>query len=123
MEYRAKEMTGEELVGFYATDMNVDSELVRYFKEDWPKVTQKLIKQRVIAPAHASLEYYRNIDAALNREVKTVPYEEYSSEVAIDVVGDVVRIQDYKNLQGVAIENADVAKTIRQIFELTWKKL
>jgi sugar-specific transcriptional regulator TrmB len=123
MEYRSKEMQGEELVGFYATDLNADPELVRYFKEDWPKVTQKLRKQRVIAPAHASLKDYRDIDAALNREVKTVPYEEYSSEVAIDVVGDVVRIQDYKNLQGVAIENADVAKTVRQIFELTWKKL
>ncbi len=123
MEYRGKEMQGQEMVGFYATDIKADPELVRYFKEDWPKFTQKLGKQRYIAPAHDSLKYYRDIDTALNREVKTVPYEEYSSKVAIDVIGDIVRIQDYKNLQGVAIENADVAKTVRQIFELTWKKL
>lgn len=123
LEYRAKEMKDEELVGFYATDLNADKELVRYFKEDWPKITQRLGKQRYIAPEHPSLKDYRDVDKAHNREVKTVSYEQYSSEVAIDVVGDVVRIQDYKNLQGVAIENADVAKTVRQIFEMVWKKL
>ena len=123
LEYRAKEMKDEELVGFYATDLNADKELVRYFKEDWPKITQKLGKQRYIAPEHPSLKDYRDVDKAHNREVKTVSYEDYSSEVAIDVVGDVVRIQDYKNLQGVAIENADVAKTVRQIFEMVWSKI
>lgn len=55
--------------------------------------------------------------------MKIVPPAQYSSEVAIDVVGDIVRIQDYKNLQGVALENADVAKTMREIFEIVWKSL
>ncbi len=123
LEYRAKEMKDEELVGFYATDLNADKELVRYFKEDWPEITRKLGKQRYIAPEHPSLKDYRDVDKTHNREVKTVSYEQYSSEVAIDVVGDIVRIQDYKNLQGVAIENADVAKTVRQIFEMVWSKI
>lgn len=122
LEYRAKEMKGKELMGFYATDLNADKELVRYFKEEWPKITQTLGKQRYIAPEHPSLADYRGKDAAYGREVKTVPYQQYSSEVAIDVLGDIVRIQDYKNLQGVAIENADVAKTVRQIFEMVWSK-
>ncbi len=55
--------------------------------------------------------------------MKVVPTESYSSEVAIDTLGDLVRIQDYKNLQGVAIENADVAKTVREIFEMLWQKV
>ncbi|MEI6863958.1 MAG: helix-turn-helix domain-containing protein [Candidatus Adlerbacteria bacterium] len=124
MEYRAKEMHGKEMVGFYATDVNADPELVRYFKDEWADKMLKLhIPVRMIAPEHASLKDYRDADAKYNRQLKTVPYAEYSSEVAIDVLGDIVRIQDYKNLQGVAIENADVAKTVRQIFELVWKKL
>ncbi len=123
LEYGLKDGAGKELVGFYATDMNADPELVRYFKNEWvASIKKNNIQQRVIAPAHDSLKDYRDMDAGINRTVKTVPYEQYSSEVAIDVVGDVVRIQDYKNLQGVAIENADVAKTVREIFEMVWNK-
>lgn len=121
LEYGLKDMRGNELVGFYATDIDFDPELSRYFKNEWvASIKKNNIKQRVIAPIHESLREYRAMDASMNREVKTVPYEQYSSEVAIDVIGDVVRIQDYKNLQGVAIENADVAKTVRQIFEMVW---
>jgi hypothetical protein len=54
--------------------------------------------------------------------MKVVPFSEFSSEVAIDVADNVVRIQDYKNLQGIAIENADVARTMREIFEMVWKR-
>jgi sugar-specific transcriptional regulator TrmB len=123
MEYRTKEMRGKELVGFYATDMNADHGLVRYFKDEWAEKMLKLdIPVRMIAPEHDSLKDYREADAKYNRQLKTIPYEQYSSEVAIDVIGDIVRIQDYKNLQGVAIENADVAKTVRQIFEMVWKQ-
>lgn len=124
MEYRTKEMQEKELVGFYATDMNADPELVAYFKDEWAEKMLKLsIPIRMIAPQHESLKDYREADAKYNRKLKTVSYEQYSSEVAIDVIGDVVRIQDYKNLQGVAIENEEVAKTVRQIFEMVWKKI
>ncbi len=123
MEHRTREMRGNELVGFYATDLNADPELIRYFKDEWAEKMLKLdIKMRMIAPEHESLKDYREADTKYNRQLKTVPYEEYSSEVAIDVLGDIVRIQDYKNLQGVAIENTEVAKTVREIFELVWKK-
>jgi sugar-specific transcriptional regulator TrmB len=124
MEYRMKEKVGKELVGFYATDHNADPELVRYFKETWPAFTRKLeLKQRYIAPEHSSLEDYRKLDNEAGREIKTVSYDEFDSEVSIDVLDDIVRIQDFKNLQGVAIENADVAKTVRQIFEMLWAKV
>lgn len=123
LEYRIKEMHGEELVGFYAVDLNADPELVRYFKEDWgPGLPKRQIKTRVIVPEHPSMKDYRDADAQYGRDVRTVPFETFSSEVAIDTLGDVVRIHDYKNLQGVAIENEDVAKTVRQIFEMVWSK-
>jgi sugar-specific transcriptional regulator TrmB len=124
LEYRLKEMRGRELVGFYAVDLNADPELVRYFKEEWgPGLPKRDIATRVIAPDHPSMKDYRDVDEKFGRTVKTVPYETYSSEVAIDVIGDVVRIHDYKNLQGVALENEDVAKTVRQVFEMLWAKL
>lgn len=123
MEYRINEMHSKELVGFYATDLNASPDLISYFKDEWAqKMLQLDIPVRMIAPEHTSLKDYREADSKYNRQLKTIRYEQYSSEVAIDVVGDIVRIQDYKNLQGVAIENADVAKTVKQIFELVWSK-
>ncbi len=122
MEYRLKEMQGQEMVAFWATDVNADPELKAYFKDEWASKMQRLgIKMRGIAPNDPTLEHYREADEAFNREIKIIPPEQYSSEVAIDVVGDIVRIQDYKNLQGIAIESPDVAKTMREIFEMVWK--
>jgi DNA-binding MarR family transcriptional regulator len=124
VEYRVKEMRGKEMVGFWATDKNVDPELSRYFKEEWGPLSGKLgITMRGIVPDDPALKFYRDVDAKYGRTMKTVPPEQYSSEVAIDVLGDLVRIQDYKNLQGVALENIDVAKTMREIFEMVWKSL
>ncbi len=123
MEYRIKEMKHKEMLAFWASDSNVDPELVRYFREDEPKKMLQLgISVRSIAPEDESLKIYREIDAKYNRRTKTVPLNIYSSEIAIDVIGDLVRIQDYKNLQGMAIENPEIAKTMREIFEMIWVK-
>ena len=124
MEYRIKEMKGQEMVGFWATDAHADPELTRYFKEEWgPKMNRLGITMRGVVPHDPVLKQYRETDAAFGREMKIVPEGQYSSEVAIDTVGDVVRIQDYKNLQGIAIENADIAKTVREIFEMLWQRV
>lgn len=121
LEYRTKDMRGKELVGFYARDSTTDPKLNPYFKEEWaPSMQQHGITMRAIVPDHPSLKEYRDADAKFNREIKVVPLAAYSSEVAIDTIGDIVRIHDYKNLQGIAVENADVAKTVREIFEMVW---
>lgn len=124
MEYGIKELHGQEMSGFYAVDNDIDAELSSYFKDDWaPRMKKAGIKIRMIAPEHPSLKEYRDADASFDRQYKGIPYDQYSSEVAIDTIGDIVRIQDYKNLQGVAIENADVAKTVKEIFEMVWRKI
>jgi hypothetical protein len=77
---------------------------------------------RGLAPADPSLADYRSVDKGYGRNFKEISTNDYSSEVAITVTKDLVRIEDYKNLQGIAIENQDVAKAVRQIFEMVWKK-
>jgi sugar-specific transcriptional regulator TrmB len=123
MEYGFKEMRGKEIVGFYAIAPEDDAELNEYFRE-WNEKRHSLgIAMRGIAPEHANLKEYRDNDAALSREFKVVPYEQFSSEIAIDATDTAVRIQDYKNLQGIVIENREVTKTVREIFEMAWKNL
>lgn len=122
-EYRIKEHKGKELLGFWATDRNVDPELSRYFQEELNEKMLKLgISVRGLAPKDEVLKVYRDTDTKYNREMKILPLEQYSSEIALVTLGDMVRIEDYKNLQGIVIENADIAKTMREIFEMVWAK-
>ncbi len=124
LEYRAKDLEGKETVAFWATDHNAPKELRDYFKKDYvAQIKKGGGSTRAIAPLHENLHEYRVLDATHNRKVKTVPYEQYSSEVSIDTVGDVVRVQDFKNLQGIVIENEEVAKTVREIFEMLWQRI
>ena len=123
MEYKRDEDTGKEFVGFYATSADLPQELVEYFEEWNEKNRKRNITMRGIVPDHKSLKVYRDKDTMHGRNMRIVPYKEFSSEVAIDISERIVRIHDYKNLQGIAIENADVAKTMREIFEMVWSRV
>ena len=123
LEYKFKEHEGEEMLGFWATDANASPELTKYFKTEYPRKMQRhSIRMRGLAPADPNLADYRAVDSGYGRNFKQISTNDYSSEVAITVTKDLVRIEDYKNLQGIAIENQDVAKAVRQIFEMVWKK-
>jgi hypothetical protein len=112
------------MVGFFATDKDVKPELSTYFKDEWaPGMKKRHITMRGVAPRDPSLTHYRKADMEYGRDIRPIPTKEYSSEVAIMVLGDIVKIEDYKNLQGVAIENQDVAKAFEQIFEMVWKRV
>lgn len=123
MDYKRDEDKGKEIVGFYATAKDLPEELTEFFDEWNSKLAKRRITMRGIVPDHESLMYHRGKDAELGRQMKVVPYEQFSSEVAIDVSDRIVRIHDYRNLQGIAIENAEVAKTMREIFEMVWKRV
>jgi sugar-specific transcriptional regulator TrmB len=123
MSYKQDEDKGKEVVGFYATSHNVPKELFDYFDEWNATRYKKGVAVRAIVPDHESLLSFRESDRKAGRNMKVIPFTEFSSEVAIEISERVVRIQDYKNLQGVAIENAEVAKTLREIFEMIWKRV
>lgn len=127
VEYKMKENSGKELLGFYVTDnaFSPDTriEFENYFKNEWNEKMLKLgITMRGIVPDHKSMAPYRETDEKYGRKVKKMPVETYYPEAAIDLIGNIVRIQDYKNTQGVLLENSSIAKTLRQIFEMVWKK-
>jgi sugar-specific transcriptional regulator TrmB len=124
MEYGFKENEGAEMLGFWATDANLPSQMTEYFRNELASEQKKrAITMRGIAPKDPALTYYRKVDAEYGRNIKQIPLKEYSSEVAISILGDIVKIEDYKNLQGIAIENKDVAKAFKQIFEMIWKRV
>lgn len=118
--YRMKEMTGTEIVGFYASAHAASEGLVNLFYDWNDHIKKSEITIRGIVPNHPSLRHWRETDAEQGRTMKIVPCEKYSATISIDVGDIFVRIISFRDQQGVIIENENVAATVRQIFEMIW---
>jgi hypothetical protein len=120
--YRMKEMREKELVAFFASQHDASEDLATLFRE-WNEENKKhKIQIRAIAPDNPSLTEYRKADAEFGRSIKVVPASQYSANISIDIGDTFVRILMFRDLQGVIIENPDVARTVREIFEMVWRK-
>jgi HTH-type transcriptional regulator, sugar sensing transcriptional regulator len=122
LNYKLKGLAGKEIKGFYA---KTTPEIMKKF-EDYREYNEVLRKNNItmkgIAPADPSLKEFREKDKEFGRIFKEIPSEEYSSDVAIEIGSTFVRFFDPVNLQGLIIENSAIAKTMREIFNLVWKK-
>lgn len=121
--YKMKENENNEVVGFYALAENIDKDIYDITWE-WASDAKKYnISVRGFVPIHDTLTDYRKADAKYNRQMRELPYENYSSETSMDVMDNFVRIIDLtKNSpQAVIIENERTAKMFKQIFEMMWK--
>ena len=121
--HNMKEHTGSELVGFYATSENVDKDFYNLTWQWAEDVKKYNISVRGFVPTHNTLTDYREVDKKYNREMRELPYENYSSETSLDVMHNFIRIIDMtKNSpQAIIIENERMAKMVSQIFEMMWK--
>lgn len=121
MNFRLIEMSNREFVGFYATGETASPELLKLFRRWSKKASANGVKIRGIVPKHPTMSPWRELDADEGREMKQVPYEEYSANISIDIGDTFVRIVAFKELQATIVENKDVADTMRQIFEMVWR--
>ena len=121
--YRFKELEGQEIVGFYASSHDAPKEFIDLAFEWCDEVEKRRIRVRGIAPRHPSLEAWGDRYAKPMWNFKFVPFETYSATISIDVGDTFARIIGFRGLQAVIVENTDVARTVRQIFEMVWKSL
>ncbi len=121
LHYGLDTLSRGEIVGFYAHAEDASSELIQIFDDYNDKLKKKGIRVRGIAPEHSNLERWRKTDAEYGRQTKTIPLETYSANISLDMTDTAVRILDFKNLQGVVIENPDITNSVRQIFEMVWE--
>jgi predicted transcriptional regulator len=120
--YKADAMSGKELIGFYAAPVKIPP---GYLDLCWwwsKELHKKNVKVRGIAPLHPTASDFRATDIQYGREFKTIPFEEYSANISIDAGTDFVRIIDIEHLQAVILENPNITRTIKEIFEIVWKK-
>lgn len=115
-----KKMQNKEVVGFYAHSGDASAELVDFFLENMEDFKKNNCHMRGIVPEHPNLEVFRKTDAKYNRQLKTIPLDEYSANISVDIGNDFVSFFSFKDLQITRIENKDIAATMRQIFEMVW---
>lgn len=118
--YHMKEMEGQEVIGFYASSHDAPKEFLDLAFEWCDEIEKRNMHVRGIAPVHESLRAWSDRYARENFNFKFVPFEQYSATISIDVGGTFVRIIAFRGLQSVIIENLDVARTVKQIFEMVW---
>ena len=121
--YRYKELGSTEVVGFFAKGETLTPKLLTICHEWREKMHETNTALRGIAPNHASLKEFRDTDTAVGQFFKTIPFEQYSSDVSIDATPLFVRIVLFGVKQAIIIENPAIVKTVQQIFEIAWKNV
>lgn len=118
----SKRMQNKEIVGFYSHIKEAPKDLQELFLHIAKKFKKNKINVRGIAPNSPDLQIYRETDAIYDRKIKTVPLDKYSSNISIEIGEDYVLFFAHNELQVTLIENKDIAKTMKEIFELVWRK-
>lgn len=120
--YKMDSSTGKELVGFYAVAEKITPETKKIF-DTWDKdLIKSGIRVRGFTPEHASTDVYRFNKNKHHQDIRGLPFNLYSSEISIEAQDTFIRITDILHLQSVVIDNPNIAKTVRQLFELLWSK-
>lgn len=120
---QARTMAGKEMIGFYAHAEEASKELMQFFDEYNDELLRRKVTLRGIAPNHPNLKNFRDTDAEYGRTMKIVPFEEYSAPISLDIGEKHVMFFEFKTMQATLIESERIANTMRQIFEMLWKKL
>ncbi len=121
--YRIEELKGTEDVGFFAKAEEISPFLIKSSHQWREESKHRNIKVKGIAPFHPTLEEFRKTDKNLDQVFKSIPISLYSSNCSIDATDLFVRIVLFNENQSVIIENKEIVKTIKQIFNICWESI
>lgn len=115
-----KEMAGGEIIGFFGHGKNTPPALNKYWNEYNIERVKKKIKSRGIVPYDSTNKKWIENQKKYLINAKTVPLDQYDSDISIEIYKNFVQIISFRYLQGVLIDNPDIAKALRRIFEMVW---
>jgi hypothetical protein len=118
--YRIDELHGSEVLGFYGTALDISNSLHKTAIAWNTYNTQHDIQTRAVVPNHASLKQWRELDKEHHREVRVVPYDQYSADTSMEITPYFTRITMWDVEQSLIIESEKVARAWRSIFEMVW---
>ena len=122
LKYRFGDADNKEFVGFYAASTDAPPESLELSNKYFEDCRKRGIRFRGFVPKSEFLRGFQKNSKGAGWDLRQLPAKAYSSHVSIDTAGDLVRIIDINGPvpQATLIENAEAAKALRQIFELTW---
>jgi sugar-specific transcriptional regulator TrmB len=121
MSYKENEVVEDgEMLCYFASANKVNPAMFKSVDEFMDRLRRNGVKMRAFAPDHESLRKYRAEDKDHGREVKVLPIDMYSATSSIDINRNFVRFTLFDEEMFVIIENPEIAKIMRQIFEMNW---
>ena len=123
--YRQKELHDSEIVGFVASAEDASPELMAEFFDRNEYAIRHRIKLRALTVDSSTLAPLKHfMGAEKGIIIKYLPESIYSAKVSIESCKDTfVRIILFESMQSLIIESPKLAKTIREVFEITWTGL
>lgn len=119
---RSKSENERSFVAFFAHQKDTPDCLQKYLKKSINELSENRIKRKAITTLHKSTQKYLEIETMnnLGLEIKALSGKEYSSNISIEVYENCTQIISHRYVQGILIENRDIANVMKQIFSLVW---
>ena len=115
------EVAGKECVGFYGHLKNAPQALEKFTKDlDKDYVLQKIRRRVIITDTESTKGYIENA-ARVGAVAKALPERLYDSNVSLEVFKNKTIIFSHSDLKATMIEDEDVAKVMKQLFEIAWE--
>jgi len=108
-----------EILGF-TTPRFVSADEEKLSREYIRKRKSLGIKVRVIGEVSPEILSIQKRDKEDLRETRMLPGDLFSSEVEIGMFGNKVYFANYKDQFGLIVEDSEISKTLKKIFELIW---
>lgn len=121
---KSKPASERNFVAFYAHQKETPKFLQKYWLELTEELNRERIRRSYITTKHPSINWYLQKETIQRSgvEIKALSEKEYSSNISIEIYDKFVQIISHRYIQGILIENPDIADVMKQIFELVWKQ-
>ncbi len=119
--YRADELSGKEMIGFFGSAKQASKELFNLFDEWNADFAKRNILLRGVTTWDESIDIlFEKHGATHFKNIRFFPLDKFNGNVTICATDEFICINLIGATQSVIIESKEFASTFKQIFELVW---
>jgi sugar-specific transcriptional regulator TrmB len=120
---KKKPVNERSFVAFYAHQKHTPDFLQKYWLELSEEYGKINLKRKAVTTLHPSIKHYLEEETKkrFGMDLRPLPEKDYSSNISIEVYDKYTQIISHRYLQGILIDNPDIADVMKQIFNLVWK--
>lgn len=117
-----KPLQERSFVAFFAHQKDTPDFLQKYWLKSNEELKANKIKRKAITTFHKSIQKYLKEETMekFDLEIKVLSEKDYSSNISVEIYDNFTQIISHRYVQGILIENRDIANVMKQIFSLVW---